>query len=390
MRLLRRTSFLFLLVSAPLCVTAQESIAVQVISDTVLVPVRIHDRDLAFLLDTGSEASSIDTTVATELGFKSLGTEQILKNFRNLTVDFTEAESLRIGKSIFSHVKLAEITLAPLSQALGTTVDGVLGNDILQGLTFKLSYSNQQLLVGPLPSLGSLGQSVPLRRSDGQFLVPVSFVSTPGTFVFDTGTNSTDLGWKTWELVKRTWTPRELIEGVLRAGNPTSPAMLVCLPTVQLGNTTLKDQVVRAQTKSDAGAFSSEDFSGILGSDILRQFEITFDLKHDRVFFQRDENYQPDPYHYVTIGIQIAKDARNGILVMSVWKDSPAAEAGIRPGDYLEAVNGQPVKSLTPAQVSGKFHAEEGTTVRLTVARNSELSTVTVQTRRLLCLGRRP
>ena len=42
-------------------------------------------------------------------------------------------------------MKLAEITLAPLSQALGTTVDGVLGNDILQNLTFKLSYSKQQL-----------------------------------------------------------------------------------------------------------------------------------------------------------------------------------------------------------------------------------------------------
>ncbi len=390
MKLFCRTSVLFLSLFAPLWVSAQESIAIEVISDTVLVPGKIHDRDLVFLLDTGSEESSIDASVATELGLKSVGTEQILKNFRNLTVDFTEAEFLRIGKSVFRHVKLAEITLAPLSQALGTTVDGVLGNDILQDLTFKLSYSKQQLLVGPLPSLGSLGQSVELRRSDGQFLVPVSFVSTPGTFVFDTGTNSTNLGWETWELVTRTWTPREIIEGILRAGNPTSPAILVCLPTVQLGNTTLKDQVVRAQTKSDAGAFSSADFSGILGSDILRQFEITFDLKHDRVFLQRDENYQPDPYRYVTIGIQIAKDARNGIQVMSVWKDSPAAEAGVRPGDRLEAVNGQPIEPLTLAQVSSKFHAEEGTAVRLTIERNSEPSTVTVQTRRLLCLGHRP
>ena len=216
MKLFCRTSVLFLSLFAPLWVSAQESIAIEVISDTVLVPVKIRDRDLVFLLDTGSEESSIDASVGTELGLKSVGTEQILKNFRNLTVDFTEAESLRIGKSVFSHVKLAEITLAPLSQALGTTVDGVLGNDILQDLTFKLSYSKQQLLVGPLPSLGSLGQSVELRRSDGQFLVPVSFVSTPGTFVFDTGTNSTNLGWKTWELVTRTWTPREIIEGIMR------------------------------------------------------------------------------------------------------------------------------------------------------------------------------
>lgn len=113
-----------------------------------------------------------------------------------------------------------------------------------------------------------------------------------------------------------------MIEGILRAGNPTSPAVLVFLPTVQLGNTTLKDQAVRAQTKSDAGAFSVEDFGGILGSDILKQFDITFDFKHDRVFLERDENYQPDPHRYVTIGIQIAKDARNGIQVMSVWKNS--------------------------------------------------------------------
>ena len=148
--------------------------------------------------------------------------------------------------------------------------------------------------------------------------------------------------------------------------------------------------MVRAQTKSDAGAFSSADFSGILGSDILRQFEITFDLKHDKVFLQRDENYQPDPYRYVTIGIQIAKDPRNGMQVMSVWKDSPAAEAGVRPGDRLEAVNGQPIEPLTLAQVSSKFHAEEGTAVRLTIERNSEPSTVTVQTRHLLCLGHRP
>lgn len=285
-------------------------------------------------------------------------------------------------------MNLAEIALAPLSQALGTTVDGVLGNDILQDLTFKLSYSGQHLLIGPLANLGSLGQSTALRRSGHQFFIAVSFVSIPGTLVFDTGTNSTNLAWKTWELVTRAWTPPQVIEGVQRAGNPTSSAILVCLPTVQLANMTLRDQAVRAQTKSDAGAFSSEDFGGILGSDILRHFEITFDLKHDRIFLQSDRHYRPDPYRYSTIGIQIAKDAQSRFQIMSVWKDSPAEQAGMRVGDYLKGVNGQATAPLTPAQVSNKLHAKEGTAVKLTIERSSELSTVTVKTRRLLCSRR--
>lgn len=94
MKLFCVTPVLLLLLFGPLYATAEESIAIRVLNDTVLVPVKINDRDLAFLLDTGSEASSIDPSAAAELGLKSVGTEQILKNFRNLTVDFTEADSL--------------------------------------------------------------------------------------------------------------------------------------------------------------------------------------------------------------------------------------------------------------------------------------------------------
>ncbi|MFZ0805561.1 MAG: hypothetical protein WAN03_05240, partial [Candidatus Sulfotelmatobacter sp.] len=77
---------------------------------------------------------------------------------------------------------------------------------------------------------------------------------------------------------------------------PTSSAILVCLPTIKIGDVVLKDQAVRAQAKSDAGAFSAEDFDGILGSDLLQQFEITFDLRNSAVYFRPDADYTPDPY----------------------------------------------------------------------------------------------
>jgi hypothetical protein len=376
---------LLLLLLTPICTLAQESIPVTITGGAVLVPVKISDRTFNFLLDTGSSRSVIDPVTAANLGLVSEGTQRIQKNFRDLVVDITEVNTLTIGKQAFNHAPLDELTLAPVSKALGIPVDGVLGSDILQQLTFKLCYSKKTLLIGPLSKLGTLGKPAPLRHSENEFLVSVTLISMPTQLVLDTGTNSTNLSWKTWEKLARVWTPKQIVEGIARAGNPTSQAILVCLPSLQLGNDVLSDQAVRAQQQSDAGAFSSEEFGGILGSDILQQLEITFDLKNNRIFLRPDTLYKRDPYRYVTVGIQIANNGQGGFEIMSVWKDSPAARAGLQQRDVLKAVDGEPVETFTAQQVSSMLHAKEGTEIKLAVERDAVPSTIAVKTRTLLC-----
>jgi hypothetical protein len=205
-----------------------------------------------------------------------------------------------------------------------------------------------------------------------------------------TGTNSTNLSWTTWARLTRIWTPKQIVEGITRAGNPTSSAILVCLPIVRVGDVAFRDQAVRAQQRSDAGVFSSINFGGILGSDILQHFEITFDLGHNTVFLEADKRYKGDPYRYVTIGIQIAKNDQDMVQVMSVWKDSPAARAGFRPGDLIKTIEGQPTETLSLEQLSSKLHAKEGTAINLSIERNGDLSTIMVHTRSLLCTHRQP
>lgn len=376
---------LFLLLWVPFHAMAQESIAVQIISGAVMVPVQINDLALNFLLDTGSEGSSIDSSRAAEFESVPHGTQRIEKNFRSLVVPVIKIPSMEVGNTKFKQVDLTEENLAPLSKALGTSVDGVLGTDILETFAFKLSYSAHSLVIGPLKKLGTLGDSIALNRFGNQFLIEIAFMSVPGELVLDTGTNSTNVSWKTWERLSRVWIPKETVQGIARAGNPTSQAMLICVPKVGIGAVLLKDQAVRAQEKVVAGAFSSENFGGILGSDILRRFEITFDLHNNVIFLKPDTNYKSDPYRYVTIGIQIAKNDAGIFQIMSVWKDSPAAEVGLQSGDLIKAVNGHPLESLTAEQVSSKLHAKEGTTLRLGIERNAEPSTIIVKTRALLC-----
>jgi hypothetical protein len=390
MSLSARRALLILLLWAPISALAQDSIPIKIAGGAVLVPVKINDRTFNFLLDTGSSRSVIDPVTAANLGLVSEGTQRIQKNFRDMVVDITEVNTLTIGKQEFNHAPLDELTLAPVTKALGTAVDGVLGSDILQQLTFKLCYSKKTLLIGPLSKLGTLGKPTPLRHSENQFFVSVALVSVPTQLVLDTGTNSTNLSWKTWEKLARVWTPTQIVEGIARAGNPTSQAILICLPSLQLGNDVLSDQAVRAQQQSDAGAFSSEDFGGILGSDILQQFEITFDLKNNRIFLRPDTLYKRDPYRYVTIGIQIANNGQGGFEIMSVWKGSPAALAGLQQGDVLKAVDGKPVETFTAQQVSSMLHAKADTEIKLAVEHDTVLSTIAVKTRALLCTHHQP
>jgi C-terminal processing protease CtpA/Prc len=135
----------------------------------------------------------------------------------------------------------------------------------------------------------------------------------------------------------------------------------------------------------NAGAFSSAGFGGTLGSVFLRQFDATFDLKHDEIFLKKDPRWKPDPYRYVTLGIQFAQNDRGTYTVMSVWKNSPADQAGIRIGDRIRAINGASTASMSAEQVSAQLHGEEGTAVNLIVERGDDASAVTLHTQQMLC-----
>lgn len=69
------------------------------------------------------------------------------------------------------------------------------------------------------------------------------------------------------------------------------------------------------------------------------------------------------------------------VVIRDVTKDSPAAEAGIQPGDRVLAVNGQPVRSAEHITYFVREHRSEPIT--LTVERNGEKKDITASARRL-------
>jgi carboxyl-terminal processing protease len=70
------------------------------------------------------------------------------------------------------------------------------------------------------------------------------------------------------------------------------------------------------------------------------------------------------------LGIVLSKRS-DVIYIVSCERDGAAAEAGIRPGDYLLAINGRDVENQSILEVDSMLHGAAGEKVKLTFFRNS-------------------
>jgi carboxyl-terminal processing protease len=72
------------------------------------------------------------------------------------------------------------------------------------------------------------------------------------------------------------------------------------------------------------------------------------------------------------VGMELALRAA-AVVVLDVFDGSPAAGAGIRPGDRLAAIDGRSVDGLALAEVARRLRGRPGSAVAVTVARGAEV-----------------
>lgn len=71
------------------------------------------------------------------------------------------------------------------------------------------------------------------------------------------------------------------------------------------------------------------------------------------------------------IGIEVASEY-DVLKVVSPIDDTPAAKAGIKPGDYIVAINNKLVSNMTLSEAVNEIHGKKGTPINLTILRKGE------------------
>lgn len=129
----------------------------------------------------------------------------------------------------------------------------------------------------------------------------------------------------------------------------------------------LEAQLEVAQQKLDEAAREVAEISTQLGAPLVQNFSTAH-----------------GPFGRAIIGVQLdVADGKDGARVLSVSPGGPAAEAGIRPGDRIVAVNGKEVKGDDASRQIVKFirDIKPDSKVNIRVARDAKTQDFTVTAR---------
>jgi len=162
------------------------------------------------------------------------------------------------------------------------------------------------------------------------------------------------------------WTDQAYPEWVPYAGHRTTAR--VDLTGVQEASRLIQADYVDSNV--DAAKLSHGSVQGLVNS-LGDPYSIYFDPEQ---YKRLQESYQG---RYTGIGIYLSFSTGYPLITGTVV-GSPAALAGLKPGDQIQKVGDRDIKGITPDQATALIQGPEGTNVTLTILRGSDTLTFTV------------
>jgi C-terminal processing protease CtpA/Prc len=149
---------------------------------------------------------------------------------------------------------------------------------------------------------------------------------------------------------------------------------------MQLGGLTIQQPIISLSQDAE-GALASPDFDGVIGGELLRRFKVIFDPARRQLILESNAHFA-EPYEHNMSGIGLRAEGENFrvIKIHRVIEDSPASEAGLREGDVIIAIGGQPVSSLEQLY---QMFKQEGREYDLSIMRGRDRLQVRLKLRRL-------
>jgi hypothetical protein len=303
------------------------------------------------LLDTGAGGLTISTDVAQQLGLHvaDAGDDQ---GVGEKTVHAGQAQiaRLQMGDLIFADIDSNVMDLSDAPQVFGTKhFDGIIGSPVFERMVVKHDYVNRVLTFTAPDKFDytAAGVIVRFERPRQIPVVAASLDGVAGNFGVDTGARSSLLLYGPFcaqnHLQEKYGAKLEGVTG-WGIGGPVR-SLLARASTLQIGDVTARDLVIRLSTQK-TGATTSSAMAGLIGPDVLSQFEVTFDYARTRIIFEKNKNYgRRDSYDRAGIWMGQSPDGKH-FTVVDVIAGGPGAAAGVKPNDQILAINGQSTSNL--------------------------------------------
>ena len=342
----------------------------------LLVDVNIDGRGpLPFILDTGGHAI-LTADAAKRFGFETRGAGVSTGSGPgSMSTAYTRVAHLGLGGADVRDLTFLVMPYPHEFYERGEgrePIAGILGLELFERFAITFDYGKGQLVLQPYDQGAApateRGDRVPLMFTDDMPLVDASLDGRRGVFGIDTGNSGLTL-------LFPQWAARNGIAARYEQGAPAPTGGVGGLFTahfahakgMQIGRQRL-DNVVAMLTRADAGATGNPTEAGNIGQDVLSRFNVHFDYRRGEMVLQ--PRATPAERQYAMAGFRAGKSAEQPDRYKVSWvlPGGPAAEAGLKAGDFIVAVNGKPAKAIGLGELrEASMNLPEGTPLKLTL-----------------------
>jgi hypothetical protein len=369
-------------------------VPVEISDNHIFLQARVNNSPLFwFILDSGAEDLLLDTEQANALGLSSTSRSWAGGAGENkYDIAYVGGAMLRLSDLQLENLTLSVTSLSTVGLYDGRAVDGIIGYHLLSRYTVEIDYAARVVrLYDPQHyRYSGTGESIPIEML-GKTPVVNALVRLPARepvrarLMLDTGAPG--------ELILNSpfVEAHRLLDSNLRTihdpasvglgGN--SDILLGRAESLQVGRFELAHPIV-GFARDKGGAFARTDVDGVVGGEVLRRFKVIFDYSRKRLILEPNEHFG-ESFTGSISGLSLrAEDADfRTFVVQRVLENSPAAEAGLRAGDRILSVDGQPAASLTLSQIKQDFR-RAGSEYWLSVQRGQRTLRVKIKPRELI------
>jgi len=336
----------------------------------ILVPVRFEGKIYRFVLDTGCTHNVFDTSLRERLG-KPMKTVRVKTASDPVALKIFQAPGALVGKIDLRYSgPVVAVDLAELRRVDGRDIRGIVGMRTLRWLAVRLDFDRERLTV--FESDGKQhpewGAAVPIEFTKD--LLPLIKATLPDGSVrpvqIDTGDNGscTVEGklFSTMVAQKKLKTHEALFTDLGKTHRKRSAR----LGDLTIGKTTYQ------------GLVFDEGLEAKLGLEFLSRHVVTLDFRGRTMYLRPGRRFDRTDEDDMS-GVHIWRISGE-VQVHSVDRDSPARQAGIRPGDVVVKMDGRDLGAgVSLWAIRNRLKAGGGTKVTLTFRRGQQTEKVVLR-----------
>ncbi|MEQ6121290.1 aspartyl protease family protein [Reichenbachiella sp. MALMAid0571] len=351
------------------------SVPFELYGDHVFVKIKVNNsRDLDFIFDTGDGLTVLNIETAKELNMVSGADTKKTSAEGEISGKLLKHQSIEINNIELRDIEIYETSLRHLEISIGRKIDGIIGYDMLENYVVSMNFN--QMSFDLFDSKGyeykGTGRTLPIKLTSyiphiSANVVLANGETITGEFFVDTGAKAT-VDFNTPYVTKHGMIDKigdsyiYLVSGLGKKEYEHHQGKAKSLTFSGFGF----ENVPVGLSHAEHGIQNHKKVTGILGSGLLRKFNVTYNYPKHEMYWEKNDRYS-EPFQINASGLELQlSEDMSKVMIHKVFDNSPAEDAGIKVDSELNEVSGKSAIEVGLPELR-RILSESGKTVKIKV-----------------------